>query len=420
MVRLRAVIVAICLAAAWPVEAGPDAAQSAAALADLKKELAVGTPVSDELSSKDFAAVALTKDDAETARQLLWKFYAEQVAQDRGGKIRDRLLMDGDLKMPFFTKTFGEKPAGGHSLWISLHGGGGAPPRVNDQQYENQQRLYQLEEGIYLVPRAPTNTWNLWHEGHIDRLFGRLIQDMIAIDGVDPDRVYVLGYSAGGDGVYQLAPRMADYWAAAAMMAGHPNDASPLGLRNVAFAIQVGALDAAFDRNRIAGEWGQLLDGLQKDDPGGYKHFLKIHEGKGHWMDLDDRAVLPWMAGFRRNPVPPRVVWKQAGTTHDEFYWLAVPEDAAKPGSLVDARIEGQTVEIVAAESIPRLLVRLDDRLLDLDKPVRVVHNKRVLFEGAAARTIAGLLETVASRGDPQLMFAAEVSVELNADATPQ
>ena len=50
---------------------------------------------------------------------------------------------------------------------------------------------------------------------------------------VDPNRVYIMGYSAGGDGVYQLAPRMADRWAAAAMMAGHPNDASPLGLRNI-------------------------------------------------------------------------------------------------------------------------------------------------------------------------------------------
>jgi len=30
---------------------------------------------------------------------------------------------------------------------------------------------------------------------------------------------------------------MADYWAGAAMMAGHPNDAQPFGLRNVAFAL---------------------------------------------------------------------------------------------------------------------------------------------------------------------------------------
>ena len=35
---------------------------------------------------------------------------------------------------------------------------GNAPARVNDGQWENQKRLYRPKEGIYLAPRAPTNT----------------------------------------------------------------------------------------------------------------------------------------------------------------------------------------------------------------------------------------------------------------------
>ena len=108
----------------------------------------------------------------------------------------------------------------------------------------------------------------------------------------------MLGYSAGGDGVYQLAPRMADYWAGAAMMAGHPNGVSLLSLRNVPFALQVGGNDAAYNRNKVGKEYGEQLDKLQKDDPKGYEHFVKIHEGKGHWMNLEDKAALPWMAKF--------------------------------------------------------------------------------------------------------------------------
>ena len=86
----------------------------------------------------------------------------------------------------FSFKTFGERPRGGHSLWISLHGGGGAPKRVNDQQWENQKKLYTLEEGIYLAPRAPTDTWTLWHQPHMDRLLSRLIEDLIVLEGVNP------------------------------------------------------------------------------------------------------------------------------------------------------------------------------------------------------------------------------------------
>lgn len=389
------------------------AAKSAAAVATLEAELVASSKPTEALGAKPFAKTLLTKADAERARELLFKAHTAAIVSERAAELKDRVLKDGDLEMRFFTKTFGKKPEKGWSLWISLHGGGGAPAAVNDQQYENQKQLYQLTEGIYLAPRAPTNNWNLWHEAHIDRLFGRLIEDMIAIEGVDPDRVYMMGYSAGGDGVYQLGPRMADYWAAAAMMAGHPNDASPLSLRNLPFAIQVGGDDSAFNRNRVAVEWGQKLDELRKDDPDGYEHFVKIHAGKGHWMNLEDKVVLPWMAERRRNPTPKKIVWRQAGTTHDRFYWLAVPTDEAKAGSMVTAQLNGQTIEITAAEEISKLLVRLNDRMLDLDKPVQVKHGIKTLYNRVAPRTIATLTKTLLGRGDPQLMFDAEVEVKL-------
>jgi predicted peptidase len=355
---------------------------------------------------------ALTKAEATTAREELWKAHVASIKKYRADEVKNKLITDGNLEMPYSFKTFGKKPANGWSLWISLHGGGGAPKNVNDSQWENQKRLYTLDEGIYLAPRAPTNTWNLWHESHIDRMFSRLIEDLIVFEGVDPDRVYVMGYSAGGDGVYQIGPRMADRWAAAAMMAGHPNDASPLNLRNLPFALQVGGNDAAYNRNKVAAEWGEKLAKLHKDDPGGYDTFFKIHEGKGHWMDLEDKAALPWMAKFKRKSIPDRVVWRQSDGT-DRLYWLAVPPGEAKTGSVVIASREGQTITIISAEKVSKLLIRLDDRMLDLDKPVKVLRDGKVLFEGTVKRTAAMMAKTLSGRGDPGLVFDAEVSVEL-------
>ena len=65
-------------------------------------------------------------------------------------------------------------------------GGGNAPARVNDSQYENQIKLaqaYKPKAGLYVAPRAPTDTWNLWHEAHIDPLFQHLIEDYVALGG---------------------------------------------------------------------------------------------------------------------------------------------------------------------------------------------------------------------------------------------
>lgn len=402
-------VLVITVRAEKPIEAG----KSNEALQGLANALKSDEASLEKLANEPFAATPLTKEDSAKARAMLWAAHVEKLKKGRAAELEKKELADGTLTMPFFTKTFGEKPATGRSLWISMHGGGGAPAKVNDGQYENQKKLYQLAEGIYLVPRAPTNTWNLWHEGHIDRMFARLVEDFVALEGVNPDKVYILGYSAGGDGVYQMAPRMADWWAGAAMMAGHPNGVPLLSVRNVPFALQVGAKDNAYNRAKIGAEYGEQLAKLRKDDPKGYENFVRIREGKGHWMNLEDKEALPWLAKFDRNPVPDRVVWKQTGTPHDRSYWLAVPKGKAKGGSLVVAERVANKITITKAEDVERLVIRLDDRMIPFQGPVVVEQAGKILHSAPVTRTIATLAKTLADRGDPKLMFDAEVEVIL-------
>lgn len=402
-------VLVITVRAEKPIEAG----KSNEALQGLANALKSDEASLEKLANEPFAATPLTKEDSAKARAMLWAAHVEKLKKERAAELEKKELADGTLTMPFFTKTFGEKPATGRSLWISMHGGGGAPAKVNDGQYENQKKLYQLAEGIYLVPRAPTNTWNLWHEGHIDRMFARLVENFVALEGVNPDKVYILGYSAGGDGVYQMAPRMADWWAGAAMMAGHPNGVPLLSVRNVPFALQVGAKDNAYNRAKIGAEYGEQLAKLRKEDPKGYENFVRIREGKGHWMNLEDKEALPWMAKFDRNPVPDRVVWKQTGTPHDRSYWLAVPKGKAKGGSLVVAERVANKITITKAEDVERLVIRLDDRMIPFQGPVVVEQAGKILHSAPVTRTIATLAKTLADRGDPKLMFDAEVEVTL-------
>ena len=356
---------------------------------------------------------ALSRQDAETVLQELLREHlaaAKPALQKEWAAKRVKL---GHKVMTFDYRTFGRKPAAGWDLYISMHGGGGAPPQVNDSQWRNQIRLYQPPNSLYVAPRAPTNTWNLWHESHMDGLLDRLIQSAVHAKDANPDRVYLMGYSAGGDGVYQLAPRMADRLAAASMMAGHPNDASPLGLRNIGFAIHVGALDSGYNRNKVAAKWGEQLANLRKTDPDGYAHVVKIHKGLGHWMKLRDAEAIPWMRNFTRNPVPRRVVWKQSKTTHPRFYWLALPKGQIKSGTHIVAETAGQTVRIVQAQGVSRLTLLLDDRMLDLDKPVTVIHDGQKLFEGQLSRNRKTLARTLEERLDPSLVFCAEITLEL-------
>ena len=360
-----------------------------------------------ELVEQSFAEVPLTRKDAERAQRALWKAHARFVSRDRAAEMEAKVLEIDGVRMPFWYTTYGEKPRDGRSLWISMHGGGGAPPRVNTQQWENQKRLYKPEEGIYLAPRAPTDTWNLWHQGHIDGLFDRLIENMIVLEDVNPEKVYIMGYSAGGDGVYQLAPRMADRWAAAAMMAGHPNDARPESLRNTAFTLHMGENDTPYNRNTVAQSWGEKLNTLATADPGAYDNWVEIHAGKGHWMDREDAAAVPWMAQRSRNSRPEKVVWLQDDVTHPRFYWLAVDEPAAR--SMTSAERNGQEIRITGEGPIK---VRLDDAMLDLDEEVVILRNGEEVFRGHVPRTMSALSRTLAERGDPRGIYSAEISVE--------
>ncbi|MBJ6120874.1 hypothetical protein JAO74_03595 [Sphingomonas sp. BT553] len=344
---------------------------------------------------------SLSREEADRAIALLTAERFRSIERQDRGALAAKAITLGDRTLRWESKVFGAVPPGGHSLWISLHGGGNAPPAVNDQQWRNQISLYEPAEGIYLAPRAPTDTWNLWHEAHIDPLLQRLIDAQVAINGVDPNRVYILGYSAGGDGVWQLAPRMADRFAAAAMMAGHPGDASLLPLRNLPFAIFMGGEDAAYDRNRLAAEKTAEMTRLHSADPGGYVSMSRIYPGLPHWMNRRDAEALPWMAQFTRDPWPTRLVWVQDDVRNDRFYWLQIPPDASvRPGVRMDARVDEQTIALTG-DVPPGTALRLSDRLVDLDRPIRVTVNGRKAFEGRVMRTAEAIRASLRERADP-------------------
>ncbi|MEY3143979.1 MAG: hypothetical protein RLY21_2472 [Planctomycetota bacterium] len=361
---------------------------------------------------------ALTKEGAEGLRTTLWEEFAAKARADEKAEFDSKVLVARDgTRMPFWYTVYGDAPANGRSLYISMHGGGGAPKEVNDKQWDNQKKLYKPEEGVYVAPRAPTDTWNLWHQGHIDELFAELIRDMVLFEGVNPDRVYLMGYSAGGDGVYQLAPRMADHFAAAAMMAGHPNETRPDGLRNLPFALYMGGKDGAFKRNQIARDWKVMLADLAAKDAGGYPHEVTIFEENGHWMERKDAVAVPWMAKHTRNLRPAKIVWLQDDVTSPRFYWLANPDP--KQGQRVVASRSGQEVLIEEATGVSRLIVRLDDSMVDLDKPVTVRMGGNTMFEGIVPRSLDVIRRTLAERGDPSGVFTAEIAIDLPGQGAP-
>ena len=295
--------------------------------------------------------------------------------------LRDSIIrQDGD-SMKLWWEVYGEKPADGRSLWISLHGGGGTTPAVNDQQWNNQKRLYRPTEGVYVAPRSPLEAWDMWCQQPIDSMYRVLIRTMVAHYDVNPDKVYLLGYSAGGDGVWRMAPRMADHWAAASMMAGHPGDTKQENLLNTPYMIWCGAKDVAYNRNRLNRERGLVMDSLQQTCPDGYIHETHILEGKGHWMDKEDAVALPWMAQYTRKTWPKHIIWQQEAVLRPTFYWLEAPHNELSRGKRVDVKVKGNTINISRLD-YSSITLYLSNELLNLSKPVTVKLRGKKVFKG--------------------------------------
>jgi uncharacterized repeat protein (TIGR02543 family) len=359
-----------------------------------------------------FSKTPLSKDDATAARELVVRDGSNQILQKYAKAWNDKVFSNGKQLMKFEYRVLNGNNGGkGPSLYISLHGGGGTTKDVNDQQWRNQINLYSPSEGIYLAPRAPEDLFNMWHVPYMDDFYDALIQTAVVMAGVNPNRIYLTGYSAGGDGVYQMAPRMADRWAAAAMMAGHPGDASAMNLRNIGFTLWVGALDTDYNRAGLAAKWGVTLDGLSAAYPGEYAHFVNVVPNKPHWMDGEDAATIPWMAKFIRNPLPPKISWRQDDVKHSSFYWITVDGAITGNPELIIER-NGNNFNIIKS-NYTTFNIGVNDDMINFDQNVKVTYNGNTLFDSKVNRNIESIYNSMNLRYDINLVFSSSIKVTI-------
>ena len=91
-----------------------------------------------------------------------------------------------------------------------MHGGGGAPKQVNDSQWRQMQKYYRdhPEAGgyLYLALRAPNDEWNGFYADYVYPLIDELIRQFRLFGDIDPNKVFIMGYSHGGYGAYAIGP----------------------------------------------------------------------------------------------------------------------------------------------------------------------------------------------------------------------
>ena len=231
--------------------------------------------------------------DAERIREVTPVATDIDIYDDDSGELITK-TMDvctirmGDHKMQYIMKEIGEPDEyGNYPLYIALHGGGGGPMEVNNEQWLEMVEYYSqaVTNGIYVAVRGMEDVWNTHFLDESYAMYDRLIEDMILLKRADPNKVYLLGFSAGGDGVYAIAPRMADRFAAVNTSSGHPNGVSLLNTSNLPFEIQVGIRDFYSEdaiRSIRGAEYEAVLNDYSKKFGCEYPHRILVHVPEGH------------------------------------------------------------------------------------------------------------------------------------------
>ncbi|MDX1623497.1 MAG: prolyl oligopeptidase family serine peptidase [Gemmatimonadota bacterium] len=142
-----------------------------------------------------------------------------------------------------------------------------------------------------------------------------LVEDVIDRYPVDPDRVYLLGFSMGGGGAYRMAFDHGDLFAAMVAIAGHtppPTAENVTAVGSLPFLAIHGELD-----RRVPLSWGQrMAKALRKADAPDFE--FRIEPGHDHSrlerLTRDER-IYGWMMGHSRTH--PRSV-RGAGISPEE------------------------------------------------------------------------------------------------------
>jgi hypothetical protein len=313
----------------------------------------------------------------------------------------------------------------GYGLVVCLHGAG-----FTGDAYLERWKARLGEDYVLACPTAPMGAW--FTRG-AEELVLATIRSVQRRYHIDPDRIFLTGMSNGGIGTWIIGMHHAPLFAGIAPMAsGLDNVLMPFlaNLRSTPIYIIHGSKDQVMPvelSRTITKELTRL----------GYPFVYREHDREhpmagGHYFPREELPELvTWFNGQRRNPLPTTVTVVRDASHLQPFGWVRI--DATDPIAAFSedliskrddrimrreyARLDASIVALnrveVQSDRVQRYSLFLNEQLIDFSKPVVVLTNGQVSFDGSVTPSLETLLRQARLRQDSRQLFPVHLAIQV-------
>ena len=318
-------------------------------------------------------------------------------------------------------------PEKAYGLVICLHGAGFS----GDSYLERWQA--RLTDKYILA--CPTLTHGHWWTRTAEMLVMATIRTVSKQYHIDSDRIFLTGMSNGGIGAYLIGAHHAPCFAAVVPMAsGLDKVLMPLlqNFRHTPLYIIHGKQDQVMPV-QLSRSIVDILTELK------YTFVYREHDREhpmagGHFFPREElHELVSWLNQQHLDRYPKSLTVVEDATHLLRFAWAridATDRIASFSESLIDqqdeavkrrlyARIEGEIQDNrieVQAQRVRRYTLFLNEQLVDLARPITVVTNGKISFEGALAPSVRTLLHEARIRQDFAALYSASITIDVPPD----
>jgi dienelactone hydrolase len=263
---------------------------------------------------------------------------------------------------------------------------------------------------LALFPQASGSWWEKASTSAVSALLDEILQVL----NVDPNRVYLTGFSNGGTGTFLYATLWPHRLAAAASLMGGglpffgPEPPAVDNIRALPVLFVHGDKDEVIPTRATVA----TVKEIQRRDATApvESHILA---GRGHdiVVGADDGLTLPFLEARKRDPFPRRLRFATRSLEFARAFWIEIK---AKDGGLADAQAEigpENTID-VTTHRISHLRLLLRRELISGEGPVLVRWNGREAFRDPFQEDCALLASTWQKTHDPFLAHSFEVDLD--------